>query len=484
MQNMRLARTRSPAQLPEEKGTRNAAFVLFCVFLISYFLHFTQRVPALGTIHFDLLLAVVTALAIAFAKRPYAGRRGPSSEPWKQDPVAMRIWILVAYIIVTIPFVEWPGSVVHNFERFAKSLCFFFFVLATVDTTRKLKWLLAVYVFTQVYRVMEPLVMHLTTGYWGGITSLGNWETMDRLSGSPWDIINANGLGFVVIVTLPMLHFLIRPDTTLRRIIWGVLAAAMCYALVLSASRSGFLALLFLCLFVTWRSRHRTVLAVVMVVGVILAASLMSGLQKDRYRSIVSDTAPGAATAQERIQGVIADFKVSLRRPLFGHGLGTSREANANFRGADLLSHDLYTEAAEELGYIGLALLLALIWSFIRACRTALQVVNAEQTDDKRLQFLRTVATSLVVVVAVDLFFSFASYGLSEPYWYFYGGLTVVTARLAAQLAPAAARDKVAAIAARRTGRRTAKGRLAGNRGFGRLLATARAGRTLPPRRS
>jgi hypothetical protein len=55
------------------------------------------------------------------------------------------------------------------------------------------------------------------------------------------------------------------------------------------------------------------------------------------------------------------------------------------------------------------------------------------------MEFLHNVASSLVVVVAVDLFFSFASFGLSEPYWYFVGGLTVVTVRLATALAPAPA---------------------------------------------
>jgi O-antigen ligase len=127
-----------------------------------------------------------------------------------------------------------------------------------------------------------------------------------------------------------------------------------------------------------------------------------------------------------------------MRRPLFGHGLGTSREANANFRGEDLPSHNLYTEAAEELGYVGLALLLALIWSFLRACRTAQQAASATTATDERMEFLHNVASSLVVVVAVDLFFSFASFGLSEPYWYFVGGLTVVTVRLATALAPVA----------------------------------------------
>jgi O-antigen ligase/polysaccharide polymerase Wzy-like membrane protein len=334
--------------------------------------------------------------------------------------------------------VEWPGSVVHNLERYLKSLCFFYFVIATVDTTRKLRVLLAVYVATQVCRVLEPLYMHITSGYWGSITSLGNWEYMDRLSGSPYDIINPNGLAFVIIMTLPMLHFLFKPNAIPGRVAWAAVACAMCYALVLSASRSGFLAFVFLCLFVVWRSKHRAALFAVAIVGATIAVSLMTDLQRQRYVSIVSHDAPGAATAQGRITGVIEEFKISLRHPLFGHGLGTSREANGHYRGVDMPSHDLYTEAAEELGYIGLALLLSLIWSFLRACLTAQQLVRAASTTDERLGLLHNVADSLVKVVAVDLIFSFASYGLSEPYWYFIGGLSVVTARLALRLAPAA----------------------------------------------
>jgi putative inorganic carbon (HCO3(-)) transporter len=421
--------------LPEH-GSRNAAFVLFCLFLGSYFLHLTARLPVLGVMHFDFLLAAVTALAISLG-RPASSAEMSSSV----NHVAKRLWILVGYIVITIPFVEWPGSVVHNLETFAKSLCFFFFVVATVDTARKLKVVLAVYVATQLWRVLEPLFMHVKSGYWGSFTSLGNWEYMDRLAGSPYDVINPNGLGFVIIMTLPLLHFLVKPDTPARRILWAGLACAMCYALVLSASRSGFLAFVFLCLFVIWRSKYRAPLLVVAVVGAIVAFTLMTDLQRERYLSIVSHDAPGAATAEARINGVIGDFQVSLRRPFFGHGLGTSREANAHFRGEDHPSHNLYTEAAEELGYIGLALLLSLIWSFLRACQQARQVVNATATDDERLRFLHNVADSLLVVVAVDLFFSFASYGLSEPYWYLIGGLTVTTARLALKLAPPVAND-------------------------------------------
>ena len=438
--------------LLQEPGARNTAFYLLCVFLVSYFLHLTARVHVLGTIHLDLVLAAATATAIVLGRQ-----RTASGSSAAMDPVAKRLWILVGYIVVTIPFVEWPGSVLHNFETYAKSLCFFFFVVATVDTTRKLKVLLAVYVATEVWRVLEPLYMHVTSGYWGSATSLGNWESMNRLAGSPYDIINPNGLGFVIIMTLPLLHFLIKPDTTARRLLWGGVACAMCYALVLSASRSGFLAFVFLCLFIIWRSKYRAPLLVAAVVGAIIAFTLMTGLQRERYVSIYSHQAKGAQTAEDRINGVIGDFEVSLRRPLFGHGLGSSREANVHFRGEDLPSHNLYTEAAEELGYVGLALLLSLIWSFVRACQKARQVVNAMATTDERLRFLHNVADSLLVVVAVDLFFSLASYGLSEPYWYFVGGLSVVTARLAVRVAPPAVNDGSARgpeIAVRKSRRR------------------------------
>src|SRR2546430_7549575 len=148
---MRSTRIRRAVQMLQEPGARNAAFYLFCVFLVSYFLHLTARVQVLGTLHFDLLLAAATALAIALG-----GRRTTAGSSAAMDPVAKRLWILVGYILVTIPFVEWPDSVLHNLEPYAKSLCFFFFVVATVDTTRKLRMLLTVYVATQLWRGGGP----------------------------------------------------------------------------------------------------------------------------------------------------------------------------------------------------------------------------------------------------------------------------------------------------------------------------------------
>jgi putative inorganic carbon (hco3(-)) transporter len=431
---MRKTRVKQDVESPEEQGSRDAAFYLFCVFIVSYFTHLAARIPALGVLHVDLLLAGAIALAIAFSGP--RRRKGPAPP---MDPVAKQLWLLLGYIIVTIPFVEWPGSVIHNLQDYAKSLCFFFFVVATVDTTRKLRILLGVYVAAQVFRVLEPLEMHIRGGYWGSFTSLGNWEYMDRLAGSPFDVINPNGLGFVIIMTLPLLHLILKPDTTARKVLLVALVGAMCYALVLSASRSGFLGLIFLGVLLVWGSKHRGAYLTLGAVLLVASIALMTDLQRERYVSIFSHSAKGGATAEARITGVIDDFKVSLRRPFFGHGLGTSAEANSHFRGEDLPSHNLYTEVAEELGYVGLVLLLGLIWGFLKACWRAQLIVSATPMTDPRLRFLHEVAVALVVVVGVDLFFSFAAFGFSEPYWYFFGGLSVATARLAVKLVPAVA---------------------------------------------
>ncbi len=444
------------------------------MFIVSNFDRFAVRVKFLGHIHIDFLLAAITLAAIVLAEHK-GGSQKVVADPL--DPVARRLWALLAYIVVTTPFTEWPGSVVHNLPGYLKSVCFFYFVVATVDTTRKLKILLAVYAASQLFRVFEPLYMHLRTGYWGDITSLGNWEFMDRLSGSPYDIINPNGLGFVVVMTLPLLQFLIDPNTPARRAIWMGIASAMCYALVLSASRSGFLALVFQGLFLIWRSKQRATWLTAAIIGGLVALVLMTPLQRERYVSIFSHKAKGGDTAELRITGVIGDFEVSMRRPFFGHGLGTSQEANANFRGSEMLSHNLYTEVAEELGYIGLIFVLALIWSFLRACWTAQQAASAAAAADVRLEFLNRVAVALVVIVATDLFYSFAAYGLSEPYWYFYGGLSVATARLAVKLTSGSTPQPVRPPLRRRGGRQIARKPVPGAVTKGRLMSPQRAPR-------
>ena len=203
----------------------------------------------------------------------------------------------------------------------------------TIGNKRRLAIFLGVFLGCQVFRVIEPLYLHMTQGYWGSAAHLGGGEFLDRLSGAPADIINPNGLGFVIVILLPFLHMLLfGARSRMWKAAYIFLFPLLLYALALSGSRSGLIGVVFVFVGITYYSRHRllmTLLAVVIFSGFVL--QLNEG-QRDRFMSIVSTDTRNAATAQGRIRGWGHELSVGLRNPLFGHGIATSNEAIFNIR--------------------------------------------------------------------------------------------------------------------------------------------------------
>jgi O-antigen ligase len=119
---------------------------------------------------------------------------------------------------------------------------------------------------------------------------------------------------------------------------------------------------------------------------------------------------------------------VALHRPIFGHGLGASREANANFGMIDQLAHNLYAEVAQELGFIGLLIFVYFIKSV--ATNFVRSVKKLRENSDKR-SYLLNIGNAMQIWLFMNFMFSFASYGLSSYEWYLFGGLSVVIKALA-----------------------------------------------------
>jgi len=158
------------------------------------------------------------------------------------------------------------------------------------------------------------------------------------------------------------------------------------------------------------------------------AFPLLSVDMQDRYLSIIGQGEKNAETAEGRLTGVVANFVVALHKPIFGHGLGTSREANANYtENDDQPAHNLYAEIAQELGFVGLAIYLM----FLKSIYVGFN--NCKHADDQQnvSVFLRRMVDCMQVLLIMNFLFSFASYGLSSYEWYFLGGISVVLQRLA-----------------------------------------------------
>ena len=392
-------------------------FYLYLLFIASWFLRFTVRFPILAHIRFDFLLILLIVFLHIFGTKIHTGHIS-------KNICYRRLLLLIVAIFFSIPFSEWPGSVLSTgIQNYIKAIVFFFFTVWFVQTRKQLQIFIVVFLFCQTFRILEPLYLHLTQGYWGSLASMANWEFMYRLAGSPYDIINPNGLAFVVLTVLPFFLFYCKNNLT-----WKLVSAccvpASLYALYLTGSRSGMVGLIVV--FVTFiaQSKHKATLFVMLMVLVTVAATFSTGNFRDRYLSIVSSTSKNSATAAGRIEGVLLNLDVGFRRPVFGHGLGTSLEANANFGHTAQPAHNLYVEIFQELGVVGLMFFVSYMVSIYK------NLVSFSRKDDLLLLLTKK---SLLTFFCTNVIFSFASYGLSGYEWYFLGGMSLLLARFDTQ---------------------------------------------------
>jgi O-antigen ligase len=351
--------------------------------------------------------------------------------PTSRIDVLLRV--LIAYSVLTIPLVEWPGSVVRfGLPNLIKAVVFYYFTIAFVRTERDLKRFIFVFITCQVLRVLEPLYLHVTQGYWGSRASMmGGWEFLERLAGSPSDTVNPNGLAFIICITLPFLYFMQGLSWKLR-LAFLTVTPLLLYALALTGSRSGMIAMLIVYLAIVVKSKKRVLLIAAGIVALVAGFLSLSPDMQDRYLSTFGKGEKNVGTADERMEGMQEQLRVVFHRPIFGHGLGTSPEANYHFtsagpyRGVDLPAHNLYLEIAQELGLIGLAIFImfmkAIMQGFAESRRTWSQIGTSA--------FLPRLIDAMQVWIVMNIVFSFASYGVSSYDWYLFGGLLVVIQRL------------------------------------------------------
>jgi O-antigen ligase len=405
---------------------KNRGLDIYLVFTISWFLHFGARFPILGAIRFDLILVCIMS-AIALSKTK------DTTLPATETDKVLRV--LIVYSVLTIPFVEWPGSVVKSgIVDLIKAIVFYYFTVAFVKSEADLKKFVLVFLSCQMLRILEPLYLHITEGYWGNVASMADWEYLERLSGAPYDVVNANGLAFIICTVVPFLYFL-SSGSWMRRLLCTSLIGVSIYTLSLTGSRSGMIGIVVVFLGILVKSKHRLALGTVVILASLISFPLLSPEMQDRYLSIVGRGEKNAATSQERFEGMEQQIRVALRRPIFGYGLGTSPEANFHYVqggpyvGMAMPAHNLFVELAQELGLPGLVIFLVLIKSILVGFVRSQKSVSGREDN----WFLAKLIDGMQVWLAMNIVFSFASYGLSSYEWYLFGGLSVVLQQLASK---------------------------------------------------
>ncbi|RYG18907.1 MAG: hypothetical protein EOO07_07930 [Chitinophagaceae bacterium] len=401
------------------KATQTA-FTLYMCYLVSFFIHIPSRIPVLGLLRIDLILVLFIFVLIS----------GKKLHQQTTSPIPKLLFILLVYSILVIPFASWPGSVISKgIPEFIKAIIFFFFTYKLVLNEERLKKIIYLFILCNTFRVVEPLYLHITQGYWGSVTSFG-WDQVGRLAGAPKDVINANGLAFVIASILPFYHYIFGSKGFLSKLVYWSVLPILLYTMSLTLSRSGILAVVIIYGVIFLKSKRKLIFAALAVVGVIGFLSILDDVQRDRYLSIVDGDTKSSSSAEGRVSGWSRDFEVAMVKPIFGHGLGTSAEANWNIAGETHRSHNLWTEVLQELGFCGL-----IIWAlYVKAIYQGFRVTNeAVKTATDTSPFIKSCLPAMQVWLMMNFLFSFASYGLSSYEWYLFGAFSAVLQRIVHQ---------------------------------------------------
>lgn len=292
---------------------------------------------------FAMIVAVATVLGLLFRDERWA-------IPWKAPSVLLLLFTL--WMCVTTLFALAPDLAYPQWWRVMKIMVMIFVVLIALNERKHIDWL--------VWALVISLGFY---GVKGGIFTLVGGGT-DLVFGPPGSYIEENNaLAMALLMTIPLIWYLrMRATKPWQR--WALLGAiALCaFSALGSYSRGALVTIGPMAAFLWWKSRHKAMLAILLIVMVPIGVGLMPDKWFDRMATITEYQAD--ASALGRINAWQMTFNLAKDRPIVGGGFQIYEPKIFARYAPDPLNlhaaHSIYFSALGEHGFVGLALLLLL----------------------------------------------------------------------------------------------------------------------------
>ncbi len=317
--------------------------------------------------------------------------------------------VLLCHMIIGIPFAYWSGGAFQTvFTKFSKGVIVALLVTMLVtglDQLRKLLWIQAA---SLAFMTLASIRSHDPHGRMTGVLG-GVFE-------------NPNDLAINIALNWPIcLGFFLLADKAWKKAIWAAAMFIMVMGVVLTYSRSGFIALL-ICGVVSLyefgikgKRMHLLALAGASVVLLALAAPVF-GLYPKIWMARMESTVLGnvansydKGSKEARTELLRMSLKEMAHHPLFGVGAG-----NFQIFGGWHVAHNTYTEFGAEAGLPALFLFICIL---ARSLYNLRRVEKSQRyKEDLELRVLNGAMWASCAAYLVGAFFSDTEYELF-PYF-------------------------------------------------------------------
>jgi putative inorganic carbon (hco3(-)) transporter len=412
-------------KIASPKARLSEAYIALLLFMVVYCARPEDWIPGLGIVPLAKIAGLL-ALVGFLISLDQIRQRLPKE--------VIFVILLTAQLFLTVPMsTVYRAGALNTTLDFAKLMIIVPVMVMAVNTATRLRWLLVVQA-ASVAAIGAVAIRkgHTLEGRLAGVLN-GNYS-------------NPNDLALAIVISLPLcLALMLRSRNALAKVAWGGAAVVMVYAIFLTGSRGGFLALAVTTSVCLWefaiRGRRSYLLLIVALVGIVLCISSGTML-RDRLKGTFNsedDTASAYGSAEQRQELFWRSLEVTIEHPLFGIGPGNFPIISGSWHE----THNSYTQMSAEGGVLALVLYSMILWAGFKNLRRTRKLSG----NSKEVKLLSgALRASLAGFVVGSLFASCAF----QFFPYFLVVYTTVLLRIAKEQHARAAKDEFAGQTDRR----------------------------------
>jgi O-antigen ligase len=370
------------------KAISSAAFFWLTAFYLVYCARPEDWVPGLGFFPLAKLTAVFALIAL-FSSGGRTGRK------FRDRPKEANYLLALIFILVVSALLSpvWKGGALTHTLDFAKVL---------------IAWLLTFLVVTDFQKLRRIIFVQAGSVAVVAIISIAKGHGQPRLEGVLGGIYsNPNDLAFAIVLSLPFcLAFLLSAKGALKKLAWALAMMVMAAALVMTASRAGFIDLVFAGTVCLWhfgvKGRRFYLIAVALVLGTLIM--LVAGRQlRDRLAATSGEDlntkteseAYGSFAAREYL--VTRALETIEHYPILGVGAGNFMVLSGDWHEV----HVAYLQIAAEAGIPALVIYLMF---FARGFTNLRRLSRRRDLDVETTLFVGALNSSLIGFIVGALF--------------------------------------------------------------------------------
>ena len=378
------------ANRPEPLGFVYVGLVLF---MLVSFVHPQDWIPGLAAVPFAKIAGVLMLMALVFSFNTIR---------WHMPLEVTFLSLLTAQLWLTVPFSPvWRGGAFNAMLDFSKVLPVVIVIYGAVRSMKRLRWML----FVQAASIAAITIISVVSRHTSG----------DRLSGVLSGVYgNSNDFAFGLDLSLPLcLAFALTTRSAWKKLIWTMAMLAMVYAVFLTASRGGAIALVVVALVCLWQlgvKGRRIYLLLLVPVAVIVVWLYGGNALRERFYQTNIDSATNnrsasaSESAQQRKELLFQSLKVTAQHPFFGVGPGNFQVVSGVWR----VTHNSYTQMSAEGGIPAFLLYLLFLWSGVANLRD----VNRYAKTEKGIRMFSIALGASLAGYLVGSFFASVAYQL------------------------------------------------------------------------